>query len=234
MCPQRTWLRGCKVTLVAFVWLFSSVYFQMCHQIACLRFVANRVFPLSSLLLFMTMMIMMLRMRMMVKSWHLSSVSLTRIKTKRSRGLSLCQVSVMLKESLNTFVFYCSMWAKGGCVNICTKSSHTCKISTSESDTANTSYHISEYSMSTFGYSMSTHCPALSAPMYSTNSTLWSPKAARSIWVRVEWSESLTKLPALGLWGAEACGSLSYGCLISLVSQKLILVVNERSIPMKY
>ena len=100
MCPQRTWLRGCKVTLVAFVWLFSSVYFQMCHQIACLRFVANRVFPLSSLLLFMTMMITMLRMRMMVKSWHLSSVSLTRIKTKRSRGLSLCQVSVMLKESL--------------------------------------------------------------------------------------------------------------------------------------
>ena len=85
--------------------------------------------------------------------------------------------------------------------------------------------------MSTFGYSMSTHCPALSAPMYSTNSTLWSPQAARSIWVRVERSESLTKLPALGLWGAEACGSLSYGCLISLVSQKLILVVNERSIP---
>ena len=54
-------------------------------------------------------------------------------------------------------------------------------------DTANTSYYISEYSMSTFGYSMSTHCPALSAPMYSTNSTLWSPQAAWSIWVRVEW-----------------------------------------------
>ena len=128
MSPQFACFRGCKVTLVAFVWLFSSVYFQMCHQIACLRFVANRVFPLSSLLLFMTMMITMLRMRMMVKSWHLSSVSLTRIKTKRSRGLSLCQVSVMLKESLNTFVFYCSMWVNGVCVNICTKSSHACNL----------------------------------------------------------------------------------------------------------
>ena len=36
MYPQRTSVRGCKFTLVAFVWLFSTVYFQMCPQIACL------------------------------------------------------------------------------------------------------------------------------------------------------------------------------------------------------
>ena len=37
MYPQRTSVRGCKFTLVAFVWLFSTVYFQMCPQIALLR-----------------------------------------------------------------------------------------------------------------------------------------------------------------------------------------------------
>ena len=37
MCPQITCLRGCIVTLVAFVWLFSTVRFQMSLQIACLR-----------------------------------------------------------------------------------------------------------------------------------------------------------------------------------------------------
>ena len=30
-------LRICKVTLVAFVWLFSTVRFQMCPQISCMR-----------------------------------------------------------------------------------------------------------------------------------------------------------------------------------------------------
>ena len=36
MCPQSACMRGCKVTLVAFVWLFSAVCFQMCPQIACI------------------------------------------------------------------------------------------------------------------------------------------------------------------------------------------------------
>ena len=35
--PERTWIRACKVTLVAFVWLFSTVCLQMCPQIACIR-----------------------------------------------------------------------------------------------------------------------------------------------------------------------------------------------------
>ena len=30
-------LRGCIITLVAFVWLFSTVRLQMCSQMACLR-----------------------------------------------------------------------------------------------------------------------------------------------------------------------------------------------------
>ena len=37
MCPQIACLRGCIVTLVAFVWLFSIVYFQVCPQIAWVR-----------------------------------------------------------------------------------------------------------------------------------------------------------------------------------------------------
>ena len=37
MFPQMAWLRRCKVTLVAFVWLFSTVNFQMCPQIVCPR-----------------------------------------------------------------------------------------------------------------------------------------------------------------------------------------------------
>ena len=35
MCPQVTCIKGCKVALVAFVWLFPSVSFQMPRQIAC-------------------------------------------------------------------------------------------------------------------------------------------------------------------------------------------------------
>ena len=37
MSPERTWVRAGKVALVAFVWLFSSVCFQMSPQMACLR-----------------------------------------------------------------------------------------------------------------------------------------------------------------------------------------------------
>ena len=37
MRPQMACLRGCIVTLVAFVWLFSTVCFQMRPQIAGLR-----------------------------------------------------------------------------------------------------------------------------------------------------------------------------------------------------
>ena len=37
MSPQIAFIRGCIVTLVAFVWLFSTVYFQMFPQIACPR-----------------------------------------------------------------------------------------------------------------------------------------------------------------------------------------------------
>ena len=36
MCPQMACLRRCIVTLVAFVWLFSTVRFQMCPQMACI------------------------------------------------------------------------------------------------------------------------------------------------------------------------------------------------------
>ena len=35
MCPQKACLRRCIVTLVTFVWFFSTVRFQMCPQIAC-------------------------------------------------------------------------------------------------------------------------------------------------------------------------------------------------------
>ena len=35
--PQMACLRGCIFTLVAFVWLFPTVYFKMCPQIACPR-----------------------------------------------------------------------------------------------------------------------------------------------------------------------------------------------------
>ena len=37
MCPQIACIRGCIVTLVAFVCLFSAVDFQMCPQCACIR-----------------------------------------------------------------------------------------------------------------------------------------------------------------------------------------------------
>ena len=37
MSPQNTWIRAGIVTLAAFVWLFSTVRFQMCPQVACLR-----------------------------------------------------------------------------------------------------------------------------------------------------------------------------------------------------
>ena len=37
MCPQNVRPRRGKVTLVAFVWLFSTVRFQMCPQMACPR-----------------------------------------------------------------------------------------------------------------------------------------------------------------------------------------------------
>ena len=35
--PQIAFLKGCIITQVAFVCLFSTVHFQMCPQIACLR-----------------------------------------------------------------------------------------------------------------------------------------------------------------------------------------------------
>ena len=34
--PQRTWIRAGKVTLATFVWLFSTVRFQMCFQGLCM------------------------------------------------------------------------------------------------------------------------------------------------------------------------------------------------------
>ena len=34
MFPQSAWPRGCKVTLVAFIWLFSTVQFRMLSQVA--------------------------------------------------------------------------------------------------------------------------------------------------------------------------------------------------------
>ena len=35
--PQRAWIGAVKLALVAFVRLFSSVYFQMCFHRACIR-----------------------------------------------------------------------------------------------------------------------------------------------------------------------------------------------------
>ena len=37
MSPQTTWIRGCIVTLAAFVWLFFTVYIQMSPQTVCPR-----------------------------------------------------------------------------------------------------------------------------------------------------------------------------------------------------
>ena len=37
MVPQMACLRRCILALIAFIWFFSSVRFQMCPQIACLR-----------------------------------------------------------------------------------------------------------------------------------------------------------------------------------------------------
>ena len=37
MRPQWAWIRACIVALVAFIWLFSTVRFQMYPQIACMR-----------------------------------------------------------------------------------------------------------------------------------------------------------------------------------------------------
>ena len=37
MCSQSAYIGGCKVTLFAFVWLFPTVCFQMCPQITCSR-----------------------------------------------------------------------------------------------------------------------------------------------------------------------------------------------------
>ena len=37
MCPQIACPRRCKVTLVAFVWLFSTVHFHVFPQMACLK-----------------------------------------------------------------------------------------------------------------------------------------------------------------------------------------------------
>ena len=37
MCPQCAWIRACIVALVAFVWLFSDMDFQMSLQVACIR-----------------------------------------------------------------------------------------------------------------------------------------------------------------------------------------------------
>ena len=37
VCPQITCQRWCIVTLVAFVWLFPTVHFQMSPQMACMR-----------------------------------------------------------------------------------------------------------------------------------------------------------------------------------------------------
>ena len=37
MCPQIAFLWGCIITLVAFVWLFSTVYFEMSPQSTWIR-----------------------------------------------------------------------------------------------------------------------------------------------------------------------------------------------------
>ena len=49
MHPQIACLRGCKVTLVAFVWFFSTVGFQMCPQGTCM---SRSIVALAALLRF--------------------------------------------------------------------------------------------------------------------------------------------------------------------------------------
>ena len=51
MCPQTVCHRGCKITLVAYVWLFSTVHFQMCPQTVCPR---GRIITLVAFGLFFT------------------------------------------------------------------------------------------------------------------------------------------------------------------------------------
>ena len=52
MCPQTACPRGCISTLVASVWLFSTVSFQMCPQIAWIR--AGIITLVASVWLFST------------------------------------------------------------------------------------------------------------------------------------------------------------------------------------
>ena len=53
MCPQIACMRRCIITQVAFVWLFSSVPFQMCLQIACPR--GCKITEIAFVCLFSTM-----------------------------------------------------------------------------------------------------------------------------------------------------------------------------------
>ena len=53
MCLQMTDIDGCIFTLVTFVWLFSSVCFQMCPQIASL--IGDKITQAANVGLFSTM-----------------------------------------------------------------------------------------------------------------------------------------------------------------------------------
>ena len=54
MSPQTTCLRQCRTILVAFIWLFSTVCFQMCSQMAC-RLRGSIVTLIAFIWLFATM-----------------------------------------------------------------------------------------------------------------------------------------------------------------------------------
>ena len=80
--PQIAFLRGCIATLVAFVWLFSTVGIQMCPQIACL--IAYIIALVAFILFFPTMSFQMSPQRVYARGCivGLGEISDFKIKTR--------------------------------------------------------------------------------------------------------------------------------------------------------
>ena len=81
MCPQSAWIRGCKVTFVAYVWLFSTVSFHVYFQMVCLR--GCKVTLVASVWLFSTLCFQMspqiaclweCKVTLFAFVWHFSNV----------------------------------------------------------------------------------------------------------------------------------------------------------------
>ena len=77
MRPQRTWIRAAKLTLVAFVWLFLGVFFQMWPQIVCLR--RGIVTLVAFIWLFSTVYFHMRLQRALIRAGKLTLVAFVRI-----------------------------------------------------------------------------------------------------------------------------------------------------------